>query len=942
MNSRTRNNLFDNAKNQFMCIGNQVFMIVVCYFFFFLQDNKINGVTQNTRLLGSSYLFPYVIPDPSVTVTTLQPDDQLIIIANQGLWKCMSYQETVNEIIDIPDPVLAAKKLQDLAQGYHSQENIGVLVIRLMLSKSERNKMRQMLQNQFENEQKLLAELKVRDIEREEQRKKAELEEQAEAVPMDIVKLKGGKKRKQVDRVFSDDQSEKAGDIDEQDGVKVRPLPGYHGHSNEDPAANWELMLQKRLTEEVKDKELIHAMCVQEYDPYFPTMDSDENWSTTSKLKGQLKERTVTLPPNEDYGTSSPPQIPPPPLHLPRRQIIPEAAQISTESLEFRRELKHPLNVDRDAILFHNMQLSRHKNHNISSHSIDSIQSDPAYSSVKEILKDKKSSSHSIEVLIHGPAGQPAKTESFGGSHNLPKHVLELPNRNSQGDSCPVDMNERLKMLEQKGFLPSENENESKSKTRKADRRLTADEIERNLSKTKEQSCSEDTLTDQNVNDNDNIDSQIDLDESEMVSHYDTIKHVVEQHSDESDKQKEIMIIGEIYSAPSGQDSGIRDNEHLNWWSGRKSNSAEGLPEKEKNADDDLTELYATVRKVKKKYDENRELDSDNSANNVTIQNSGYEVFKAENEEADSKYGTVKSSAQVINKKTSPAKEKQVITINLFGANRTPPPVPKKRLLEEMDNIDDNMKDPKGQTDKSNGAITKSETKSHGAIKKPAPTVNGVQRKSPEVKQKEASHVQQVQEKSNFVQQQLQKYTVKDTKTDEKNRDKEHVDQRTKYSKPPTAFMPRSEERIASEGNTADNDKTKTFSVTESQKSDAMQKTSNNGIPLTEDKKVISRDLEHEESQQSVSSNSAMPHKKRHPPPIPPRMPIKPPPVLKPDINSNSIKSLEDLIAYNRLQQQKVSYKVTPKVAPAPPPKVPETSMVTKTASQRSIIITYL
>ena len=78
----------------------------------------------------------------------------------------------------------------------------------------------------------------------------------------------------------------------------------------------------------------------------------------------------------------------------------------------------------------------------------------------------------------------------------------------------------------------------------------------------------------------------------------------------------------------------------------------------------------------------------------------------------------------------------------------------------------------------------------------------------------------------------------------------------------------------------------------------------------------------------------------RIPPPVPPRMPIHQLP--KADINSNSLKSLGDLIAYNRLQQQKVSYKGNAKVAPPPPPKVPETTMVTKTASQRSIIITYL
>jgi PH domain/leucine-rich repeat-containing protein phosphatase len=110
-------------------------------------------VTYNSRLLGCSFLFPHVIPEPHVTSVNLHDDDQVIIIANHGLWKYVSYQEAVDEVIDIPDPVLAAKKLQDLAQGYGSKESIGVLVVKLLLSDKERNRMKDILQIQFEAEQ---------------------------------------------------------------------------------------------------------------------------------------------------------------------------------------------------------------------------------------------------------------------------------------------------------------------------------------------------------------------------------------------------------------------------------------------------------------------------------------------------------------------------------------------------------------------------------------------------------------------------------------------------------------------------------------------------------------------------------------------------------------------------------------------------------------------
>ena len=43
----------------------------------------------------------------------------------------LSYDEAVEAVYEIGNPVVAAKKLQDLAQGYGSKENIGILVVRL-------------------------------------------------------------------------------------------------------------------------------------------------------------------------------------------------------------------------------------------------------------------------------------------------------------------------------------------------------------------------------------------------------------------------------------------------------------------------------------------------------------------------------------------------------------------------------------------------------------------------------------------------------------------------------------------------------------------------------------------------------------------------------------------------------------------------------------------
>ena len=555
---------------------------VVCLF----QDNKINGVTRNTRLIGSSYLFPYVIPEPHVTSTTLLPDDQLLIIANQGLWRYISYQEAINEIIDIPDPVLAAKKLQDLAQGYRSQENIGILVVRLMVSHQERNRMRALLQKQFDFEQKILADLKLRDIEREELKKRLELEQMNEMVPMDIVKLKGAKKRKQITGMFiNSDKDTSQNHYDETDEAQLIGVNGNKFPKQTSPKANWEQLLQKRLTEEVKDKELIHAMKIEEHDPYLPKPDYD-NWSTQSKLKGQMKERIVTLPPKDDKEGLH--NRPPPAPQFTRKKVAPEMVQLSTESLEFKRELKHPLNVDRDAILFHNMQLTRNKSRHLSTDSIDSTQSDPAYTSVKEISTGAPSSSHSIEVLIHGPP----RKDKIGGSYKLPTQDTQAPDHPWKIDSCPTEMpmTERLQMLEEKGFLPEDKrENDAGKTVDDHDTIFDSDghyDTIKNVNLENETSVKKVEETDEKVLGEHGDKTGHDcLEKDEDIDLYDTVGEIKAEHC-------ELALSPELQVTADMQQS--NDEETNKEWS---SNSTS---EPDVKSFQDPSELYATVMKVKK------------------------------------------------------------------------------------------------------------------------------------------------------------------------------------------------------------------------------------------------------------------------------------------------------------------------------------------------------
>ncbi|CAL1542510.1 unnamed protein product [Lymnaea stagnalis] len=126
------------------------------------EDGRVSGVTYNTRLLGCSYLYPHVIPEPHVSSTVLTTEDTLLIVANQGLWQYVTYDEAVHEVKDVPDPVVAAKRLQDLAQGYGSRENIAVLVVRLMMSEAERARIKDLMRIQRKGQKELLKALNNR------------------------------------------------------------------------------------------------------------------------------------------------------------------------------------------------------------------------------------------------------------------------------------------------------------------------------------------------------------------------------------------------------------------------------------------------------------------------------------------------------------------------------------------------------------------------------------------------------------------------------------------------------------------------------------------------------------------------------------------------------------------------------------------------------------
>ncbi|KAG9336915.1 hypothetical protein JZ751_030028 [Albula glossodonta] len=95
------------------------------------EDNKVSGVTRCSRLLGCSYLSPWVLPKPWVRTEPLCSQDEFLILGNRALFERVSYQEAVSTVQAVRDPRAAAKKLCTLAQSYGCRDNVGAVVVSL-------------------------------------------------------------------------------------------------------------------------------------------------------------------------------------------------------------------------------------------------------------------------------------------------------------------------------------------------------------------------------------------------------------------------------------------------------------------------------------------------------------------------------------------------------------------------------------------------------------------------------------------------------------------------------------------------------------------------------------------------------------------------------------------------------------------------------------------
>ncbi|XP_060800359.1 protein phosphatase PHLPP-like protein isoform X2 [Amyelois transitella] len=85
---------------------------------------------ENNKRLGYSSRYPNTIPDPDVIQTIIKEDDEFLIMGNGKFWNAVGIETAVTEVRAERNPVLAAKRLQDLAQSYGVDDCMSVIIIR--------------------------------------------------------------------------------------------------------------------------------------------------------------------------------------------------------------------------------------------------------------------------------------------------------------------------------------------------------------------------------------------------------------------------------------------------------------------------------------------------------------------------------------------------------------------------------------------------------------------------------------------------------------------------------------------------------------------------------------------------------------------------------------------------------------------------------------------
>ncbi|KAH3899034.1 adenylate cyclase SCDLUD_004456 [Saccharomycodes ludwigii] len=98
----------------------------------YVNNNKVDGVSEVSRAVGFFHLLPHIHASPDVSKVKITQSDKMLIIATKKLWKFIDY-ETACDIARANklQPMLAAAKMKDYAISYGCTDIITVICLTL-------------------------------------------------------------------------------------------------------------------------------------------------------------------------------------------------------------------------------------------------------------------------------------------------------------------------------------------------------------------------------------------------------------------------------------------------------------------------------------------------------------------------------------------------------------------------------------------------------------------------------------------------------------------------------------------------------------------------------------------------------------------------------------------------------------------------------------------
>ena len=101
---------------------------------------RVQGILSISRSFGDRMLRPFVIAEPDLVTRPLEPQDEYLILASDGVWDVISSQEAVDICSQYKIPMKIVQVIVDTATNRRSGDNITAMVVDLtLLSKTHRS-----------------------------------------------------------------------------------------------------------------------------------------------------------------------------------------------------------------------------------------------------------------------------------------------------------------------------------------------------------------------------------------------------------------------------------------------------------------------------------------------------------------------------------------------------------------------------------------------------------------------------------------------------------------------------------------------------------------------------------------------------------------------------------------------------------------------------------